>query len=196
MKSGSGKPWRTKVITDIRHEIGFAYIAEPSYWKPNSFTSDARVLENGIPLPGPANALHDDIRRLGGGRYSFWYGAVYFSTTDNSDPLTNDRRYAIQYRPPLTGEILALFPSRVQNLFIYQYNLTSGIVHRLSRAIISPRARQFAGRISGRVRQIKLAEIPWDLFYWLCFIVVFFHGKIAGGLLSRRKIEDSTKPGP
>jgi hypothetical protein len=35
---------------------------------------------------GPAHALHDDIRRLGGGRYSFWNGRLLFSTRQGDDP--------------------------------------------------------------------------------------------------------------
>jgi hypothetical protein len=52
--------------------------------------------------------LHDDIRALGGGRYSHWIGSdqgtpdgvlessLYFSASDNSDPNENGRRYSIR----------------------------------------------------------------------------------------------------
>jgi hypothetical protein len=36
------------------------------------------VYETWLPL-GPGNQLHDDIRKLGGGRYSVWQGYIYFS---------------------------------------------------------------------------------------------------------------------
>jgi hypothetical protein len=42
---------------------------------------------------GPAHATHDDVRRLGAGRYSHWRDAVYFSASDNSDPRSNGRSY-------------------------------------------------------------------------------------------------------
>lgn len=42
---------------------------------------------------GPAHGVHETIRNVGGGRYSFWYGAVYFATSDNSDPNSNGRTY-------------------------------------------------------------------------------------------------------
>lgn len=42
---------------------------------------------------GPAHVAHEQIRRMGGGRYSFWNGSLYFSTSDGSDPNTNGRRY-------------------------------------------------------------------------------------------------------
>lgn len=50
------------------------------------------VAEGGLPLAEP-HAAHDAIRRDGRGRYSHWNGMVLFSTTDNSDPNTNGRRY-------------------------------------------------------------------------------------------------------
>lgn len=53
------------------------------------------LTENGRPLT-LNDAMHDDIRRLGGGRYSFWQQkntTLYFSTTDNTDPRTNGRQY-------------------------------------------------------------------------------------------------------
>ncbi len=65
------------------------------------------LLEDGRPL-GTGNSLHDEIRSLGAGRYSHWIssgpttsGAVvestlYFSTSDNSDPNENERRYSIR----------------------------------------------------------------------------------------------------
>ncbi len=59
-------------------------------------SATAVVLENGRPL-GPAHSQHASIRSAGGGRFSFWSGNVYFSTSDNSDPKENGRSYAIRY---------------------------------------------------------------------------------------------------
>jgi FkbM family methyltransferase len=44
-------------------------------------------------LLGPAHAVHDEIRKIGRGCYSHWTSALYFSTSDNSDPNINGRRY-------------------------------------------------------------------------------------------------------
>lgn len=41
------------------------------------------------------HALHEDIRRLGGGRFSHWGDSLYLSTTDGSDPRTNGRRLEV-----------------------------------------------------------------------------------------------------
>ena len=80
-----------------RHESGHCYLVEI----PESFIklageslNEAELLENGTPLPFP-NGMHDDIRKLGEGRYSVWGRSLYFSTSDNSDPSDNGRSYEL-----------------------------------------------------------------------------------------------------
>ncbi|RME59167.1 class I SAM-dependent methyltransferase [Candidatus Parcubacteria bacterium] len=90
---------RIKDLNDIRHESGFAYIAFTGMLQLSLHRapSAAIVMEDGVPLPGPANAPYEEIRRVGRGRYSFWHDYVYFSTSDNSDPLINGRVYQIKF---------------------------------------------------------------------------------------------------
>ncbi|MBL9078267.1 MAG: glycosyltransferase [Planctomycetes bacterium] len=65
------------------------------------------VFEDGRPLPHP-DSIHDDIRRLGGGRYSVWGDGLYFSTSDGSDPAHNGRRYEARIVVPGgAGELTA-----------------------------------------------------------------------------------------
>lgn len=54
--------------------------------------SRVRVLEDGVEL-GPPHCPHEEIRREGQGRFSHWAGNLYFSTSDNTDPRSNGRRY-------------------------------------------------------------------------------------------------------
>jgi 2-polyprenyl-3-methyl-5-hydroxy-6-metoxy-1,4-benzoquinol methylase len=42
---------------------------------------------------GFPHSIHDDIVRYGGGRFSHWGQEILFSTSDNSDPRTNERTY-------------------------------------------------------------------------------------------------------
>lgn len=51
------------------------------------------LLENGIEL-SQAHANHKDIRDYGLGQYSHWGKELYFSSSDNSNPLTNGRKYS------------------------------------------------------------------------------------------------------
>lgn len=57
------------------------------------------LLEDGVPLRRP-HAPHSEIRDYGLGAYSHWRQTLYFSTSDNSDPRENGRRYEIALAPP------------------------------------------------------------------------------------------------
>jgi hypothetical protein len=91
--------WQWADLGNIRHETGFTYLAPTHHVELSAHAapSQAQVWENSRPLPGPPNALHDDIRQAGNGAYSFWHAYVYFSTPDHSDPTTNGRHYQIYY---------------------------------------------------------------------------------------------------
>ena len=58
-------------------------------------SSSLLLFEDGRPL-GPAHAPHDEMRALGGGRFSHWGAHLYFTTSDNSDPRSNGRRYTVR----------------------------------------------------------------------------------------------------
>jgi hypothetical protein len=86
----------------MKAELGHAWIvALPPEWAQFSSNvqeydrSHLRLTENGVRL-GPANATHAEIREDGRGAYSHWLTALYFSTSDNSDPRKNGRVYAIE----------------------------------------------------------------------------------------------------
>ncbi len=57
--------------------------------------SGATLWENGGQI-GPGHQMHDDIRALGGGRFSHWGSVLYFSTSDHTDPRTNGRTYVLR----------------------------------------------------------------------------------------------------
>jgi hypothetical protein len=45
-------------------------------------------------LLGPAHSVHEDVAKIGRGRFSHWTGIeLMFSTSDNSDPNVNRRSY-------------------------------------------------------------------------------------------------------
>jgi hypothetical protein len=86
----------------IHHDSGFAFAIPLRFSLPFPFEvaaddfgsegSDLQLMEDNRPL-GPAHTLHDAIRTLGKGRYSHWRQDLRFSTSDNTDPRTNGRRY-------------------------------------------------------------------------------------------------------
>jgi MoaA/NifB/PqqE/SkfB family radical SAM enzyme len=63
---------------------------------PPGIDPDAFALYEDEARLGPGGQLHDDIRLRGGGRFSIWGRAVYFSSSDNSDARDNGRRYSLR----------------------------------------------------------------------------------------------------
>lgn len=98
---------RASIKPDAGHGYGTALlVSTPADTHDARHRSTAVLFEDGVAL-GPPHALHDDIRTLGGGRFSLWmsdaspqggpYAAhLYFSASDNSDPRTNGRRYELE----------------------------------------------------------------------------------------------------
>lgn len=77
-------------------EMGSAFIAktdvQPADDSQHPAQSHLVLCENKKPL-GPAHSSHDTIRKIGRGAYSHWITGIYFSTSDNSNPNTNGRKY-------------------------------------------------------------------------------------------------------
>jgi 2-polyprenyl-3-methyl-5-hydroxy-6-metoxy-1,4-benzoquinol methylase len=67
-------------------------ISDPA--EDGSNRSPVFVFEDGVQLAEP-HALHDDIRRNGGGRFSHWRSNIVLSASDNSDPNTSGRAYEL-----------------------------------------------------------------------------------------------------
>ncbi|QOZ70619.1 methyltransferase domain-containing protein [Bradyrhizobium arachidis] len=62
----------------------------------NPIASVLGLFEDGK-LLGPPHSSHETIRTIGKGAYSHWGSALYFSTSDGSDPNTNGRRYTCKF---------------------------------------------------------------------------------------------------
>jgi hypothetical protein len=105
---------------EIHARGGFSYSADLApmggYWvRIPGDTNEAperaslTLYEDGTAL-GPAHAMHDDIANSGMGRYSLWSSTSFliFSTSDNSDPRSNGRTYAISGRATLGNGWLVL----------------------------------------------------------------------------------------
>lgn len=96
LAKGLRKPYKG-ALTTIGPESGKCWIAPvPDYVPSDKDSASSLVLfEDGRPL-GPAHQGHDDIRRNGSGRFSHWGAQLYFSTSDNTDPRANGRRYHVE----------------------------------------------------------------------------------------------------
>ena len=82
-------------LTNIQPELGHCFITPIPGWivSDSNGRSKLNIYEN-RELLGPAHSVHKDIRELGKGRYSHWAGYVLFSSSDNSDPGNNGRKYS------------------------------------------------------------------------------------------------------
>jgi hypothetical protein len=85
---------RPQVLKDFAPETGHCYLAgvPRGIFSDCESASRVQVYEDGVPLPRP-HADHQVIRKQGRGAFSHWTGAIYLSTSDNSDPRTNGRTY-------------------------------------------------------------------------------------------------------
>jgi len=80
------------IIEGIQKEAGFCHIVSlPLGLEPRGLV----LLEDGKAL-GPADTLHDDIRKLGEGRYHIGRTSLYFSASDGSDARRNGRVYTLR----------------------------------------------------------------------------------------------------
>ena len=94
--------WQRKPVSNINYQKGFCYktILDTKWMSSHNLVYSAKLYENGIAI-GPSDPLHKDIREKGKGRYSFWHGILYFSTSDNTDPRENGRTYEIYWPVPI-----------------------------------------------------------------------------------------------
>jgi len=100
-------------IDVIAHAEGYRYVAALSEAVPDGDgvgrmpVSSLRLFEDGREL-GPGRSIHAEIGAHGRGRFSHWGRSLFFSSSDNSDPRANGRRYQVVYRKPTEGDATAL----------------------------------------------------------------------------------------
>jgi hypothetical protein len=89
----------TLIGIERQHENGFMYVTP---FNPYPALADGaeqpsrspiELFEDDRPL-GPAHSATSDIRDVGQGRFLHAKEALYFSTSDNTDPRTNGRHYS------------------------------------------------------------------------------------------------------
>jgi len=84
-------------VIDIEPEHGHCFSAKlPCHLSSDLESASSLLLFEDDRALGPAHAPHEDIRTSGGGRFSHWGARLYFSASDNSDPRSNGRGYAVR----------------------------------------------------------------------------------------------------
>jgi parallel beta-helix repeat protein len=84
-------------VAQATRDSGHAYYVSQNFGTPGDSeqaltVSKLRIFENGKEL-GPAHQWHATIEQQGAGRFSHWGNGLYFSASDNSNPITNGRTY-------------------------------------------------------------------------------------------------------
>jgi hypothetical protein len=133
--------------TVVKQEMGYAYVAAPPfesfvYYLPSDGwsgpMSQLRLFEDGKEMSGPHNS-HSDVREVGLGRYSHWKSQIWFSSSDNSDPRSNGRRYEIQSPAAVRASVvLAIVCLNVLALAIVRRKLKLLYGQELHEAAVRP----------------------------------------------------------
>lgn len=129
--------YRLVSITGIRREEGNCWIAalppgiQRGAQEGTFQRSDLRLFEDGIEL-GPGSASHVAVRRLGAGAFSHWGNDLYFSSSDNSNPKRNRRKYVALVAEASPGEAAEDVPASVQSTEPVNYSNDSYTTHRIS----------------------------------------------------------------
>ncbi len=91
-------------LTAIEAENGFCFTAvlPGELVRPPGRIALVTVAEDGRPLDG-ATLDHNGVRQLGHGLFAVWDTKLLFSSSDNSSPLTNGRKYSISGPRQLPG---------------------------------------------------------------------------------------------
>jgi len=63
----------------------------------NPKRSTLELFEDGKPL-GPPHTMHKEIREQGKGRYSHYQSWIFMSTSDNTDPRSNGKKYTYKIK--------------------------------------------------------------------------------------------------
>ncbi len=100
----------TETLSEVRSLSGNCYLYLPvisDSWRKHVFTSvpddddrpqssRLKIFEDGKAL-GPPHSSRESIADYGLGRFSHWRNYVYFSSSDNSSPISNARVYTVEY---------------------------------------------------------------------------------------------------
>ena len=183
LHSSFGLLWEHRLLPSEQIQKGIGYPGAHAYSIPLRTTwmsqnkrgtsVPAQVLENGVPL-ALTDSLHADIADKGAGRYSLWGGSLYFSTSDNSDPRKNGRKYEVYWPVPVHHifvqmiYILAMF----MTVFWLLKNIISGRKYAMGGwQIVLPSVRSLFW-VSCVVVTLAfvLTRLPWLLDFPLPFI--------------------------
>ncbi len=146
----------------FRHDGGAAFTLLLD--EPFAPGEQALLLEDGVGIGRP-DAIHQDIRDFGGGRFSLWKGALYFSASDGTDCNENGRDYRLAV---LDSSLIRGLADRDADCCSDAAKIDAKMQLSMPRA---PRSdipkylalKMQAGIMSYKYRGIKTLKCPFDL---------------------------------
>lgn len=118
--------------SQFKHDDGYSYIADMSALINKMTVHGVQadfsciLFEDKLEI-GPRNMLHVDIRKHGGGRYSFMNHNLWFSASDNSNPIYNNKKYSVlisaaEHIDIIDNDGLGFENKEIQERFLYAKN--------------------------------------------------------------------------
>jgi|GEM_PF-3239689 len=117
------------------------------------YKSQLRFFEN-VKMLGPAHTIHEKIRETGMGAFSHWKKDIYFSSSDNTNPQTNGRRYSISVRANIRPII---------SMFCFIVNFIVGGYLLFCLALKKPAKRSFPAAVLLRGAEVIAWLWSWAL---------------------------------
>lgn len=176
-------PWPGIIVnipvskSSINHEIANAYlVVTPGVFR--SFLADDSDSRPDYPqlfederIIGPSRAQHENIRNFGGGVFALNNGHLRFSSSDNSNPIGNQRSYVLKAYLEnkiilILAAVLLFFYPQSQSYFLSDSpnrRSNHSLIRRLSSSALSAGflAIISAGLIDLVVRFATVARIDW-----------------------------------
>jgi len=128
--------------------------------------SSLRLIEQGVQI-GIPHSLHAEIAEVGQGRFSHWGNDLVLSSSDNSDPRTNGRSYAVSFPvSPPWWLVLSLLTAGGLGLSVL-LSATNGRDLRLEKSGGAPYTllKIFFTRVAGNRRYIFWSGVAILWFY-------------------------------
>jgi hypothetical protein len=187
-----GLVWEKRGLATKQMKEGIGYPGAYAYTIPLGTTwmsqdkrgtsAPAQVREDGIAM-ALQDSPHADIADKGAGRYSLWNRYLFFSTSDNSDPRTNGRKYELYWPVPITVNpafirmiyILAIFMTALMGWCYVNWLLKKIVASKKYTMgewqMVLPSARSLFWISCGIMTLgFALARLPWLLDFRLPFI--------------------------
>ncbi|MEM9479423.1 MAG: glycosyltransferase family 39 protein [Verrucomicrobiota bacterium] len=111
VQAATGVPWKKTVELEVDkpNEVG-GRILIPKKWRGSEYLQTAVLLEDGKALPYRMKSVRRVVESDGGGRYRIRDKYIYFTSSDRTSPVDNERQYTLRIGvEPKDGILFGVF---------------------------------------------------------------------------------------